>query len=57
MNFDYTPKVQELQKRVRDFMAEHVYPREHEWHEHVMSDQRWQPVPLIEELKGKARKA
>jgi acyl-CoA dehydrogenase len=57
LNFDYTPKVQELRKRVSDFMAEHVYPNEHKWHEHTRSEKRWQPVPLIEELKVKARKA
>ena len=57
MNFDYTPKVQELQKKLRAFMDEHVYPNEHKWHEHVKSERRWQTVPLIEELKEKARKA
>jgi acyl-CoA dehydrogenase len=57
LNFDYTPKVQELRKRVTDFMVEHVYPNEHKWHEHTRSDKRWQPVPLIEQLKVKAREA
>ena len=57
MNFDYSQKVEDLRKRVADFMAEHIYPREHEWHEHVTSEERWQPVPLIEELKAKAREA
>ena len=47
MNFDYTPKVQELRKRVSDFMAEHVYPNEHKWYEHTRSDndRRW-PIPI-----------
>jgi acyl-CoA dehydrogenase len=57
LNFDYTPKVQELRKRVMDFMAQHVYPSEHKFHQHTRSDKRWQPVPLIEELKVKARAA
>ena len=57
MNFDYTPKVQELRKRVSDFMAQHVYPNEHKWHEHTRSDKRWTPVPVIDELKPKARAA
>jgi acyl-CoA dehydrogenase len=57
LNFDYTPKVQELRKRVSDFMAEHVYPNEHKWHEHTRSDKRWTPVPIIDELKPKARAA
>ncbi len=57
MNFDYTPKVQELRKKVMDFMAEHIYPNEHKWHGHVNSDKRWEAVPIIEELKPKARAA
>jgi acyl-CoA dehydrogenase len=57
LNFDYTPKVQELRKRVSDFMAQHVYPNEHKWHEHTRSEKRWQPVPIIDELKAKAHAA
>jgi len=57
MNFEYSPKVQELRERLAEFMHRHIYPREHEWHQHVASEKRWQPVPLIEELKPKAREA
>ena len=57
MNFEYTPKVQSLRERLRAFMAEHVYPNEHKWHEHTRSERRWEPVPVIEELKVKARAA
>jgi len=57
VNFDYTPKVQELRKKLFAFMDEHVYPNEHKWHEHVRSERRWEPVPVIEELKPKARAA
>ncbi len=57
MNFDYTPKVQELRERVSAFMKEHVYPNEHKWHAHTRSDKRWEVVPIIEELKPKARAA
>ena len=57
MNFDYTPKVQELRERVTAFMKEHVYPNEHKWHEHTRSANRWEVVPIIEELKPKARAA
>ena len=57
MNFDYTPKVQELRKQLLAFMAEHVYPSEPKWLEHVKSERRWEPVPVIEELKLKARQA
>ena len=57
MNFDYTPKVQELRKQLMAFMAEHVYPNEHKWEAHVKSERRWEVVPIIEELKPKARAA
>jgi acyl-CoA dehydrogenase len=57
LNFDYTPKVQELRKRLIAFMDEHIYPNEHKWHEHVRGPKRWEVVPIIEELKPKARKA
>jgi acyl-CoA dehydrogenase len=57
VNFDYTPKVQELRKKLFAFMDEHVYPNEHKWHQHARSERRWEPVPVIEELKPKARAA
>jgi acyl-CoA dehydrogenase len=57
VNFEYTPHVQELRKQLLAFMEGHVYPNERRWHEHVRSDRRWQPVPVIEELKPKARAA
>jgi len=56
MNFDFTPKVQDLQQRLQAFMDEHVYPNEKRFHEQVEQN-RWQPVPLIEDLKPKARAA
>ena len=57
MNFDYSPKVQELRKRLAAFMAEHIYPNEPKWEAHVRSERRWEAVPVIEELKPKARAA
>ena len=57
MNFDYTPKVQELRKQLMAFMAEHIYPNEHKWEAHVKGERRWEIVPIIEELKPKARAA
>ena len=57
MNFDYSPKVQELRQRLIAFMEEHVYPSEPKWEAHVRSERRWEPVPVIEELKAKAKAA
>jgi acyl-CoA dehydrogenase len=57
MDFEYTPKVQELRKRLIAFMDEHIYPNESAYYAHVRGEKRWTPVPIIEELKPKARKA
>jgi acyl-CoA dehydrogenase len=55
MNFDYSPKTLELQKRLRAFMAENIYPNEKAHAEEIDSGDRWQPLELIEDLKTKAR--
>ena len=55
MYFEFSDKVKELQKRLTAFMEEHVYPNEVKFHEHARGAKRWQPVPVIEELKPKAR--
>lgn len=57
MNFEFSEKVKELQRRLGAFMEEHIYPNETRYEEHVASPQRWQPAPVIEELKPKARAA
>jgi acyl-CoA dehydrogenase len=57
VNFEYSPKVQELREKLAAFMAEQVYPNEKAWKDHVTSARRWEPVPLIEQLKEKARAA
>jgi acyl-CoA dehydrogenase len=57
MEFEFSPKVKDLQKRVTAFMEEHVYPGESKYKEHREGRDRWLPVPIIEELKPKARAA
>jgi acyl-CoA dehydrogenase len=57
MDFEYSPRVKELQKKLTAFMNEHVYPNESKYYAHTRSDKRWEPVPIIEELKPKARAA
>ena len=56
MNFDYSPRVQEYRKRLIDFMDACVYPNQRLWHEQVRAN-RWQPTPIVEELKPQARAA
>jgi acyl-CoA dehydrogenase len=55
MHFEHSPKVKDLQARLTAFMAAHVYPNERRFHEQVADGERWRPIPLIEELKAKAR--
>jgi acyl-CoA dehydrogenase len=57
MNFEFTEKVKDLQKRLTAFMDEHIYPNEARYLEHIGSPNRWQPVSVIEELKPVARAA
>ena len=57
MDFEYSPRVQELRKKLAAFMEEYIYPNEGKYHGHVRGPKRWEPVPVIEELKPKARAA
>jgi acyl-CoA dehydrogenase len=57
MEFEFSPNVKDLQKRLAAFMDEHIYPNEAKYQEHCDGPNRWQPVPVIEELKPKARAA
>ena len=57
MVFDFSAKVKDLQRRVAAFMEEHVYPNEAKYREHCQGSNKWKAVPVIEELKPKARAA
>ncbi|ALV09272.1 acyl-CoA dehydrogenase [Roseateles depolymerans] len=61
MNFDYSPKVQQLQERLLAFFDQHIYPNEKRYHEEVEANRQagnaWVPTRVIEELKPKARAA
>src|SRR5579863_10654110 len=57
MNFGHGERVETLRAKLQTFMTDYIYPNEKVWHAHTLSEQRWQPVPIIEELKLKARAA
>ena len=61
MDFDYSPKVRDLQKRLTAFMAEHIYPNEEVFDKEVEANRAkgnpWVPTAIIEQLKDKARAA
>jgi acyl-CoA dehydrogenase len=54
MNFEFSEKTIDMQRRLLAFMDEHVYPNEQRYHEETGRD-RWTPTRIIEELKPKAR--
>jgi acyl-CoA dehydrogenase len=56
MEFQFSEKTKDLQKRLTAFMDEHIYPNEARFHQEVEKN-RWQPTRVIEELKPKARAA
>lgn len=61
MNFDYTPKVKDMQGRLLAFMEEHIYPNESAFFAEIASNRTkgnpWIPTKLIESLKPKAKTA
>lgn len=61
MDFEYSPRCQELKQRLTAFMDEHILPNEHRFHEEVDANRRagnaWVPTRVVEELKPLAREA
>jgi acyl-CoA dehydrogenase len=53
VEFGYPPKVEDLRRRVRGFMDDHVVPRIRQWHEEVHAGRY--PVSFMEDLKALAR--
>lgn len=58
MDFDYSPRVNELRERVDTFMRDYIYPAESEYFEYLAeADSRWVIPPIMDDLKQKARDA
>ena len=58
MDFAHSPKVTALRETLQAFMDEHIIPNDHLHHEqHAAMPDRWQPVPIVETLKPRAREA
>ncbi len=56
MEFEFSEKVQGLRARVHAFMDAHVYPNEKTYAAQLAAAaDRWQPVPIVEELKQVAK--
>jgi acyl-CoA dehydrogenase len=57
MHFDHSAKATDLQRRLVSFMDEHIYPNEATFRRQIREGDRWQPVPIVEDLKTRARAA
>jgi acyl-CoA dehydrogenase len=55
VNFEFSEKTKDLQRRLQDFMDENIYPNELRFRDEIARD-RWRPTRLIEELKPRARR-
>src|SRR5437867_7351723 len=55
MHFQHSDKVRDLQKKLRAFMDQHIYPNEKTYSEQIHGGDRWQPTAIVEALKKKAR--
>jgi len=56
VNFEFSDKVKNLQRRLQAFLDEHIYPNEQRFHDQIEQN-RWSPARIVEELKLKARAA
>ncbi|NBO64225.1 MAG: acyl-CoA dehydrogenase [Acidobacteria bacterium] len=50
-----TDRSRELLLRLSDFMDQHIYPNEPVYYHQVASGERWKVLPLIEDLKERAK--
>ena len=61
MDFDYSPKTKELQKKLLQFMDDHIYPAESQYTAELAANtaigKRWTPLQTVENLKAKAQAA
>jgi acyl-CoA dehydrogenase len=55
MVFDISDKAKDLQERLQAFMDEYIYPNEPAYFRQLNEGDRWKIIPLIEELKEKAK--
>ena len=55
MFFEFSDKARNLQKQLKAFMDKHIYPNEPEFFHQLNEGDRWKVIPLLEDLKKKAR--
>jgi acyl-CoA dehydrogenase len=57
MFLEFSDKARDLQEQLKAFMDKHIYPNEAEFFRQLNEGDRWKVIPLIEELKEKAKSA
>jgi len=55
MDLEFSGRTAELMARLSAFMDKHIYPNEARFEGEVSQGDRWQPLALMEELKGRAQ--
>ncbi|MSP52045.1 MAG: acyl-CoA dehydrogenase [Alphaproteobacteria bacterium] len=55
MDFALSPRVEDFQRRLKAFLVAHIYPNEALAEARIAEGNRWQAIPVIDELKQKAR--
>jgi acyl-CoA dehydrogenase len=55
MGFEPNEKTKQLRAAIAAFMEENVYPNEERIIQQIDDGNRWEPAPLLEELKAKAK--
>ncbi len=56
--YQFSEKSRQFQAQLKAFMDEHIYPNEHAYHAQLAAaDNRFAALPLMDELKRKAREA
>ncbi len=55
MFFEFSDRAKDLQVRVQAFMDQYLYPNEGTFIQQREAGDRWEPLPLMEELKQKAQ--
>ncbi|MBC7770172.1 MAG: acyl-CoA dehydrogenase family protein [Phycisphaerales bacterium] len=56
MNFDHSPNAQNWINKIQGFMDEHVYAAVPTYEAQQKEGSRWKVLPVVEELKAKAKK-
>jgi acyl-CoA dehydrogenase len=57
MDFDLTQRQRYWRDRVREFMAQHVLPRQHDYYDQQKEGSRWKVLQVVEDEKARAKAA